>query len=91
MNGGYVMIDCTGIELTTETAQEVPGIYAAVKKAVACNKPIYAVNCKWESDIMTPVAVMITPRSSGDYIATASTLQLDITADDTVTVINMLA
>ena len=91
MKGGYLNIDCTGVELTTETAQIVAGIYDRIVSAVKANKPIFAYNCAWENDIMTPIAIMVTPRSSGNYIATASTLQLEIAPDNTVTVINMLA
>lgn len=91
MKGGYVNVDCTGVELTTETAQTVAGIFERVVSAFKANKPIYAYNCTWEGDLMTPVAIMVTPRSSGNYIATASTLQLEIAPDNTVTVINMLA
>ena len=91
MKGGYLNIDCTGVELTTETVQTVAGIYDRIVSAVKANKPIFAYNCTWENDIMTPIAIMVTPRSSGNYIATASTLQLEIAPDNTVTVINMLA
>lgn len=91
MNGGYVMVDCTGIELTSVVKQTITGIYNQVKRAVATNKPIFAVNCTWEQDVMTPIQVMVTPRSSGNYIATASTLQLEIDESDGVTIINMIS
>ena len=91
MNGGYVMIDCGGLELTSQDSQNIPGIYDAVKAAVKANKPIMAYNCEWEDDVMTPMNVMITPRSSGNYIATASILQLEIEPDDDVTISSLVS
>lgn len=91
MVGGYAMIDCKGLELTSESSQTITGLYRSVQEAVKSNKPVYAYNCEWEDDIMTPVSVMITPRSNNTYIATASTLQIVVAPDDSVTIINMLA
>ena len=91
MNAGYILIDCKGLELTSQNTQTVTGIYDRVTQAITTGKPIIAGNCKWENDVMTPISVMITPRSSGNYIATASTLQLEIDPNDGVTIINMLA
>ena len=91
MNGGYIMIDCTGIEMTSQEKQTITGIFDKISNANNCNKPIYAVNCTWESYTMSPIAIMVNLRPSGNYIATASTLQLEIDPDDGVTIINMLA
>ena len=91
MNGGYIMIDCGGLELTSQTSQNIPGLFAAVKAAVKANKPIMAYNCEWEDDVMTPMNVMITPRSSGNYIATASTLQIEIEPNDDVNIYNLVS
>ena len=91
MTGGYTMIDGTGIELTSETSVTVDGIFAQVDTAYKTNKPCFVYNTTWENDIMTPIAVMINPRSSGNYIATASTLQIIIDPNDGIEIINMLA
>lgn len=89
--GGTAMINCKGLELTSQSKVTVAGIFDQVTRAYKANKPIIAYNCKWEGDLMTPIAVMVTIRSSGNYIATASTLQLVIDPEDGVTIINMLA
>lgn len=91
LNGGYTMIDCSGIELTTATKQTVTGIYNQVKKAYKSDKQVLAYNLTFASGKVTPVSVMINPEPGSDtgYIATASTLQLWIDASDGVTVVNM--
>lgn len=91
LNGGYTMIDCSGIELTTATKQTVTGIYAQVVKAFKAGKLVLAYNLTFANGKVTPVSVMINPEpgSTTGYIATASTLQLWIDEDDGVTVVNM--
>lgn len=90
--GGYTMIDCTGISLSTESKQTIAGIYAKVKKAYATGKAVFAQNCTFSSQATTPIQVMINPDptpGSKTYICTASTLQLWVGEDNGVTVVNM--
>lgn len=90
--GGYTMIDCTGISLSTETKQTVSGIYAKVKKAYNAGKAVFAQGCTFANLATTPIQVMINPNpaeGSTDFICTASTLQLWVDASDGVTVVNM--
>lgn len=90
--GGYTMIDCTGISLSTDTKQTIAGIYAKVKKAYASGKAVFAQNCTFSSAVVTPIQVMINPDptpGSKTYICTASTLQLWVGEDNGVTVQNM--
>lgn len=90
MNGGYIMIDGTGIELTSQSTTTVTGIFDKVNEAYEKKKPVYVVNITFEQDVMSPVAVMINPRPSGNYICTASTLQIEVDPDDGVTIHNMV-
>lgn len=89
MNGGYVMVDCSGIELTTETKQTITGIRSQVENAYQTNKPVFAYNLEWDGVLATPIQTMITLLSDGTYVCTASTLQLWVDEDDGVTIINM--
>lgn len=91
LTGGYTMIDCSGIELTTATKQTITGIYNQVKKAYKADKQVLAYNLTFANGKVTPVSVMINPEPGSDtgYIATASTLQLWIDNEDGVTVVNM--
>ena len=91
MNGGYVMIDCTGLDLTKgSTEQSISGIYARTQNCMRTGKPIFANNCVWGSNgTVTPIGVMVV--QFPDYvIVTASTLQIIITDSDTITINNLI-
>jgi len=87
---GYAIIDCDGLELTDSTKQTLTGIFARANEVYNTGKPCIAYNCTWEGYKISPISIMVNPRPNGNYIATASTLQLEIDPQDGVTVINML-
>lgn len=91
MNGGYVMIDCTGLDLTKgSTEQNLPGIYSDTQNCMNSGKPIFANNCVWGADgNVTPIAVMAI-QFPGYIIVTASTLQIVIGENDTITIVNLV-
>lgn len=43
MNGGYTILDCGALDLTSESKQTISGISARVNTAIGTNKPIIAV------------------------------------------------
>lgn len=92
-NGGYIMVDCTGIDLNTDSKQTISGIFNKVATAFKSGKPIYCVNATFNisgtGNTVSPVAVMVNSDENGGYVATASTLQLWIDSDDGVTIVNM--
>lgn len=92
MNGGYVMIDCTGLDLTKGSAEQtISGIYSNTQKCMESGKPIFAYNCVWGTDgVVTPIAVMAI-QFSGYIIVTASTLQIVITENDVITIRNLVS
>lgn len=93
MNGGYAMIDCTGVLLTSQETQTVPGIYEKTKSAYETGKPVYACNAGYyEPNDISPIQVMILPQGDpiDHYIATASILQVWVYDDDTVQVRNLI-
>lgn len=92
MNGGYVMIDCTGLDITKgSTEQTITGIYEKTQSCMNTGKPIFANNCVWGTDgIVTPIAVMAI-QFSGYIIVTASTLQIVITSGDVITINNLVS
>lgn len=92
MNGGYVMIDCTGLDLLLgDTPQTIPGLHARIAEAVKTGKALYANNCIWgEGKPVTPVQVFAIYFSDIEtYIVTASTLQIIVPKNDSVTIVNM--
>lgn len=90
MNGGYVMIDCAGIDLLKgETPQTITGLYKKVQDAMKTGKPIYAGAMIWGSGKpVTPVQVFAI-QFDDMVICTASTLQVRVTSGDIVTIVNM--
>lgn len=92
-NGGYVLIDCGGVNLLGgSTPQDKSGVklweqidaaFKSGKTAVACNM-VYGVGSP-----VTPVPVMI--KEEGDsYCCTASILQVWVTKASSVTVVSLL-
>lgn len=87
---GYVVVDCTGIDLLSQSKVTVPGIYAKVKEAFETGKPMFACNCEYGSGVpMTPVPVM-SIIEAGVYIMTSSILQVRVNSDDEVWIVNLL-
>ena len=91
MKGGQVLVDCKGLDLTSETTQTITGLYAKVKKAMATGKLIIAENMIWGDDgSISPVHVFaIDMGSTYGIYCTASTLQIRISPADVVTIVNM--
>ena len=87
---GYVVVDCTGIDLLSQEKVTVPGIYAKVKEAFETGKPMFACNCEYGSGVpMTPVQVM-SIIEAGVYIMTSSIIQVRVDEDDGVWIVNLL-
>ena len=92
MNGGYIMINCAGLDLTKgSTPQTITGIYAECQKAMKTGKPIYAYNCAWGLLPLTPIQVFLVQINSTQVIATSSTLQVVVANNDSITINNMVA
>lgn len=53
MNGGYVMVDCTGVDFNN--LGTVTGLYAKVKAAIAIGKPIVLHGIVNDSQAFTPM------------------------------------
>lgn len=90
MNGGYIMVDCKGLDLQKgSTPQTITGLYEVVKASMSVGKPIYACNCTWgDVGAVTPVQTFCIDFTDV-IIATASTLQIVITPQSVVTIVNM--
>ena len=87
---GYVVVDCTGIDLLAQSKVTVSGIYAKVKAAYESGKPMFACNCEYGEGVpLTPVQVM-TIIEAGTFVCTASILQIRVDEDDGVTIVSLL-
>lgn len=92
MKGGYINIDCTGLDLIKgSTEQTITGIYNKVSESMKANKPMFAYNCVWGNlGGVTPIQVFAIQTASDTITVTASTLQIIIKNDDTITINNMV-
>lgn len=92
MNGGYINIDCSGLDLTKgSTKQTISGLYQTVKNAFQANKPIFVYNANWgENCIVSPIQVFVIDFGT-QFICTSSTLQVIVTNQDKVTIDNLVA
>lgn len=90
MTNGYVVVECDGLDLTKgSTEQTKTGLYKKVKDAIKTGKPILASGCVWGSESAISPIYVFTVEFDGYVICTASTLQVVITDEDVVTIVNM--
>lgn len=90
-NPGYVLVDCGGMNLLAQSSQTITGLYKVCEAAVASGKLILAVNCEYGDGVpMTPIPVMAI-KESGNFIFTASILQITVESDDSVTITSLIA
>ena len=91
MKGGYVLVNCGGLDLLSESSQTISGLYNRVKSALATGKMMIAENVIWGTGKpISPIPVFAIDMGStyGIYI-TASTLQIRVSTADEVTIVNM--
>ena len=88
--GGYVLVDCGGLELNDSSTQSITGLYKRAKAALATGKPCYACNCTMNDGACSPVSVAAWQEDEHTIIATGHVLRIVIEDDDDVTVINLV-
>lgn len=93
MNGGYINIDASGLDIHETEKQTISGIYKKVKNAMLKNKPLFVYNAVFGSyGKMSPIAIMANYASDGvTIICTSSTIQLIVSADDGVITNNLVS
>lgn len=92
MKGGYINVNCEGLDLIKGlTEQTIDGLFARSKDALKSNKPIFCVNANWDGSDMSPIQCFGWLASDSLIIFTASTFQIYVTSADKVTIHNMLA
>lgn len=94
MNGGYVLLDAAGIDLTAQSAKTVSGIFAKCQEAFDTGKPVFAYNCAWGTDSnkkLSPLPVFLQKWSSTLFVATCSILKVNVTNEDSVTVESLVS
>lgn len=89
MVGGYIDVDCTGVELTSAEAKIIPGIFNRANAAYKTRKMCRACNCNYNGYRVSPIPVQVVI-ANNVIIASAEWIQVFITNEDSVTVQNML-
>ena len=86
---GYIQVDCKGLDLLAESAQTINGLYNEIQEAIETGKPMFATNLVWgDVSEISPVQVF-SVQWDGYVILTASTLQVIVTTEDSVTINNL--
>ncbi len=83
MNGGYVMVDCTGVDLGN--LGTVPGLYNQVKNAVKTGKPIALNGIVNATQAFTPITAYGGEESSTSVFLSFFPVTLHISSSDVVT------
>lgn len=89
MNGGYFMVDCGGLVITSQVEQTIAGIYDRCKAAIDSGKVVIATNCVYNSSNATPFPVFAI-NEAGTLILTTSILQVRVTTGDKVNIVSLI-
>lgn len=91
MNGGYIMVNCKGLELTETDPQSIEGIWEAAQEAIKANKPIIAYNSLYATAPVSPVTCFGWALSATEIVIVGATLHIHVKSDNTATVIDVAA
>ena len=91
MNGGYFLLDCTGLDLTLDTAQSISGSWQNTVNALKSNKPIIAHNCVYGSGVkVSPVECFGWYIAADEIVIVGATLHIHVKNNDTCTVLDVV-
>ena len=87
MKGGYYMVDCESLDLTSAESVTKTGFWKKAKKALASGKPIIAHNCIYGSGKpVSPVTCFGWYLADDSIVIVGATLHIIIGDDDSVIV-----
>lgn len=90
MNGGYTLLDCTGLDLTVGTAQSIAGSWQKAKTAISTGKPIVAVGSVYGTGVpVSPVTCFGWYIASNEIVIVGATLHIHVKNDDSCLVIDV--
>lgn len=91
LKGGYVMVDCKGLELTETDPQSIAGIWDIAKNALASGKPIIAYNCVYNTAPVSPVESFGWYLDTDEIVIVGATLHIHVKDDNTATVLDVVS
>lgn len=91
MNGGYYMLDATGLDLSETDPQEIAGSWDQAQTALAIGKPLVFCGAKYGNAPVSPVPGFGWQISAGEIVLVGATLHIHVKDDDTCTVLDVTA
>lgn len=90
INSGYILVDGSGIDLSSSSSQTVAGFHDKCKKAIETGKPIFLYNTIYGSGVpISPVPCFARYGSSNSIILNSAVLQITVTTANAVTVADL--
>lgn len=91
MNGGYINVEISGLDLSLSTAQEIPSIWDKAVNAMKSGKPIIVAGCSYGDAPVTPVTTFGWYIDTDEIVIVGATLHVHIKDDNTATVLDVVA
>lgn len=92
INSGYVMLDAGGLDLSSNSAQSISGVWARVMEAVSSKKPIIAYNMvHGAGKEVTPLPCFGWSINTDEFVLVCATLHVHVKDDNTCTVLDVTA
>lgn len=88
MESGYIMIDCKGFDILSKSAVTIDGLFDRLTEAMKTGKVVIAHNLECDGGKTSPCPVFVT-KPDARYCCTAGTLQIWVTNEDSVSVVNL--
>ena len=90
INSGYILVDGSGIDLSSSSSQTVAGFHDKCKKAIETGKPIFLYNTIYGSGVpISPIPCFSRYGSSNSIILNSAVLQITVTTANAVTVADL--
>ena len=91
MNGGSYLLDCKGLDLTSDSAQTIAGSWQDCVTALKVGKPIVAHNCIYGTGVpVSPVTCFGWYIAADEIVIVGATLHIHVKDDDTATVLDVV-
>lgn len=92
MNGGYVMVNGKGLDLTDNESQTITGLFKDLDDAIKTGKPVFGYNCVWgvnNDTPLSPIPFFLQKWNDSLIVGTSSILNVNVTDHDVVTIVNL--
>lgn len=88
--GGYILVDCTGIDENETGEQTVPGIFSKISAAFNSGKEMRAINLVDDSKPIAPVSMVCVKDSETQFTVGFTAVGATITSADKVKVVSSI-